>query len=159
MKASARRVAEALDAAGVQTTVSECAQSTRTAEQAAAAVGTTVGRIVKSLVFMAGQEPLLALVSGANRLDTERLAAHLGRPVRRASADEVRDATGFGIGGVPPVGHGRPLAVVIDRDLVAYDVVYAAAGTPHAVFPITPSDLQRITGGVVVDLAARSSRP
>ena len=159
MKASARRVAEALAAAGVQTTVIECAQSTRTAEQAAAAVGTTVGRIVKSLVFMVGQEPLLALVSGANRLDTERLAAHLGRPVRRASTDEVREATGFGIGGVPPVGHARPLAVVIDRDLVAYDVVYAAAGTPHAVFPITPADLQRVTGGVVVDLAVRSSRP
>ena len=159
MKASARRVAEALAAAGVQTTVIECAQSARTAEQAAAAVGTTVGRIVKSLVFMAGQEPLLALVSGSNRLDTERLAAHLGRPVRRASADEVREATGFGIGGVPPVGHARPLAVVIDRDLVAYDEVYAAAGTPHAVFPITPAELQRVTGGVVVDLAVRSSRP
>ena len=159
MRASARRVAEALTAAGVQTTVIECAQSTRTAEQAAAAVGTTVGRIVKSLVFLAGQEPLLALVSGANRLDTERLAAHLGRPVRRAGADEVREATGFGIGGVPPVGHARPLAVVIDRDLVAYDEVYAAAGTPHAVFPITPADLQRVTGGVVVDLAVQSSRP
>ena len=103
MKAAARRVAEALAAAGVQTTVIECAQSTRTAEQAAAAMGTTVGRIVKSLVFMAGQEPLLALVSGANRLDTERLAAHLGRPVRRAGADEVREATGFGIGLVGPL--------------------------------------------------------
>ena len=159
MKASVRRVADALAAAGVQTTVLECAQSTRTAEQAAAAVGTTVGRIVKSLVFIAGQEPLLALVSGANRLDTERLAAYLGRPVRRAGADEVREATGFGIGGVPPVGLARPLAVVIDRDLVAYDEVYAAAGTPHAIFPITPADLQRVTGGVVVDLAVRSSRP
>ena len=156
MKASARRVAEALDAAGVQTRVIECAQSTRTAEQAGAAVGTTVGRIVKSLVFMAGQEPLVALVSGANRLDTERLAAHLGRPVRRAGAAEVREATGFGIGGVPPVGHARPLTVLIDRDLVAYDVVYAAAGTPHAVFPITPADLQRVTGGVVLDLAMRA---
>ena len=159
MKTSVRRVADALAAAGVQTTVIEFAESTRTAEQAAAAVGTTVGRIVKSLVFMAGQDPLLALVSGANRLDTERLAAHLGRPVRRAGADEVREATGFGIGGVPPVGHARPLAVFIDRDLVAYDVVYAAAGTPHAVFPITPAELQRVTGGVVVDLAVRSSRP
>ena len=155
MKTSVRRVADALAAAGVQTTVIEFAESTRTAEQAAAAVGTTVGRIVKSLVFMAGQEPILALVSGANRLDMERLAAHLGRPVRRASADEVREATGFGIGGVPPVGHTRPLTVFIDRDLVAYDVVYAAAGTSHAVFPITPADLQRVTGGVVVDLAVR----
>ena len=159
MRASARRVAEALTAAGVETTVIECAQSTRTAEQAAAAMGTTVGQIVKSLVFIAGQDPLVALVSGANRLDTERLAAHLGRSVRRAGADEVREATGFGIGGVPPVGHARPLAVVIDRDLVAYDEVYAAAGTPHAVFPITPADLQRVTGGVVVDLAVQSSRP
>jgi prolyl-tRNA editing enzyme YbaK/EbsC (Cys-tRNA(Pro) deacylase) len=155
MKASARRVAAALAAAGVQTTVIEFAESTRTAEQAAAAVGTTVERIVKSLVFMAGRDPVLALVSGANRLDTERLAAYLGRPVRRAGADEVREATGFGIGGVPPIGHARPLAVYIDRDLMACDVVYAAAGTPHAVFPVTSADLQRITHGVVLDLATR----
>src|SRR5947199_8355293 len=118
MKASARRVAEALAAAGVQTTVIECARSTRTAEQAAAAVGTTVGRIVKSLVFMAGQEPLLALASGANRLDTERLAAHLGRPVHRAGAAQVREAPGLRIGGPPPVRPARPHAPALHRDPV-----------------------------------------
>ena len=153
MKPAAQKVAAALEAAGVRTNVVEFAESTRTAEEAAAAVGTTVGQIVKSLVFMAGDEPVLALVSGANRLDTARLAAHLGRPVRRASADEVREASGFAIGGVPPLGHARPFAVYIDRDLTAYEVVYAAAGTPNAVFPIAPGDLARVTGGTVLDLA------
>ena len=156
MKPAAQRVAAALEAAGVRTTIIEFAESTRTAQEAATAVGATVGRIVKSLVFMAGDEPVLALVSGDNRLDTARLSAHLGRPVRRASADEVREASGFAIGGVPPLGHARPLTVFIDRDLTGYDLVYAAAGTPHAVFPITPSDLERITGGTVLDLAARA---
>ncbi len=155
MKPAAQKVAAALEAAGVHTSVVEFAESTRTAEEAAAAIGTTVGQIVKSLVFMAGDEPVLALVSGSNRLDTARLAARLGRPVRRASADEVREASGFAIGGVPPLGHARPFDVFIDRDLSAYEVVYAAAGTPNAVFPITPSDLERVTGGAVLDLAVR----
>lgn len=156
MKPAAQRVAAALQAAGVQTRVIEFAESTRTAEEAAAAVGTTVGRIVKSLVFMAGAEPVLALVSGSNRLDTALLSAHIGQTVRRASADEVREATGFAIGGVPPLGHTQQLTVFIDGDLSGYDLVYAAAGTPNTVFPITPSDLERITGGTVLDLAAPS---
>ncbi len=155
MKEATRRVMDALEAAGIETRVVEFAERTRTAEEAAAAVGTTVGRIVKSLVFVAGDEPVLALVSGANRLDTERLAADLGRPIRRAKADEVREATGFAIGGVPPLGHARRLAVYVDRDLTGYDVVYAAAGTPNSVFPIAPTDLVRVTGGAVLDLAAR----
>lgn len=155
MKESAQKVADALAAAGVETRVIEFAESTRTAEEAAAAVGTTVARIVKSLVYMAGDDPVLALVSGANRLDTARLSAHLGRPVRRANADEVRRVTGFAIGGVPPLGHAQPLSVFIDRDLTAYETVYAAAGTPNAVFPITPADLERVTDGAMLDLAAR----
>jgi prolyl-tRNA editing enzyme YbaK/EbsC (Cys-tRNA(Pro) deacylase) len=154
MKQSAQKVADALAAAGVETRVIEFPESTRTAEEAATAVGTTPARIVKSLVFMAGDQPVLALVSGANRLDTARLSAKLGRPIRRASADEVRAATGFAIGGVPPLGHAQALAVFIDRDLTDFDVVYAAAGTPNAVFPIAPADLGRVTGGEVVDLAA-----
>jgi prolyl-tRNA editing enzyme YbaK/EbsC (Cys-tRNA(Pro) deacylase) len=155
MKPSVQRVVAALAAAGVQVEIVEFAESTRTAEEAAAAVGTTVERIVKSLVFMAADEPLLALVSGGNRLDTARLSAHLGRHVRRASADEAREATGFAIGGVPPLGHARPLPIFIDRDLMGYDLLYAAAGTPNAVFPITPAELQRVTGGTVLDLALR----
>jgi prolyl-tRNA editing enzyme YbaK/EbsC (Cys-tRNA(Pro) deacylase) len=155
MKPAAQRVAAALEAAGVQPRIVEFAESTRTAQEAATAIGTTVGRIVKSLVFMAGEEPVLALVSGDNRLDTARLSAYLERPVRRASADEVREASGFAIGGVPPLGHTRSMTVFIDRDLTGYDLVYAAAGTPNAVFPITPSDLERVTGGTVLDLAAR----
>jgi len=154
MKESSQKVADALAAAGIDTEIIEFAESTRTAEEAAAAVGATVGRIVKSLVFAVGDEPILALVSGANRLDTERLAAYLERPVRRANAEAVRAATGFAIGGVPPLGHARSLDVYIDRDLMGYDTVYAAAGTPNSVFPIAPADLRRVTGGTVLDLAA-----
>ncbi len=154
MKQSAQKVAEALAAAGVETRVIEFPESTRTAEEAATAVGTAPARIVKSLVFMAGDEPVLALVSGANRLDTARLSARMGRPIRRASADEVRAATGFAIGGVPPLGHAQALTVFIDRDLMDFDEVYAAAGTPNAVFPIAPADLERVTDGQVLDLAA-----
>jgi prolyl-tRNA editing enzyme YbaK/EbsC (Cys-tRNA(Pro) deacylase) len=155
MKPAVQRVVAALAASGVEVEIVEFAESTRTAEEAAAAVGTTVERIVKSLVFMAADEPLLALVSGGNRLDTARLSGHLGRQVRRASADEAREATGFAIGSVPPLGHARPLPVYIDRDLLSYDLLYAAAGTPNAVFPITPAELQRVTGGTVLDLALR----
>ena len=160
MKESSRKVADALAAAGIETEIIEFAESTRTADEAAAAVGTTVGRIVKSLVFTAGNrgedgdEPILILVSGDNRLDTAKLSAHLERPVRRADADLVRAATGFAIGGVPPLGHTRPLPVYIDQDLMGYDSVYAAAGTPNSVFPIAPADLRRVTGGTVLDLAA-----
>ncbi len=155
MKESTRRVVDALEQAGVETRVVEFAESTRTAEEAAVAVGTTVGRIVKSLVFVADGQPILALVSGSNRLDTARLSAHLDRTIGRANADEVRRATGFAIGGVPPLGHAQPLPVYIDRDLAAYDVVYAAAGTPNTVFPIAPADLIRVTSGTVLDLAER----
>jgi len=155
MKESTRRVVDALEAAGVETRVVEFAESTRTAEEAAAAVGTTVGRIVKSLVFVADGQPILALVSGSNRLDTARLAARLDRKIGRANADEVRWATGFAIGGVAPLGHAQPLPIYIDRDLTAYDVVYAAAGTPNTVFPIAPADLIRVTSGTVLDLAER----
>ncbi len=158
MKESTRRVVDALEAAGVETRVVEFAESTRTAEEAATAVGTMVGRIVKSLVFVADGQPILALVSGSNRLDTARLSARLDCKIGRANADEVRRATGFAIGGVPPLGHAQPLPVYIDRDLTAYDMVYAAAGTPNTVFPIAPADLIRVTSGTVLDLAERGER-
>jgi prolyl-tRNA editing enzyme YbaK/EbsC (Cys-tRNA(Pro) deacylase) len=126
--------------------------STATAEQAAAAIGTSIERIVKSLVFLAGEQPILALVSGPNRLDTNRLATMLGQPVKRANADQVRDLTGFPIGGVPPLGHAVPLATYVDRSLLAYDEVWASAGTPTSVFAIDPPTLVRITSGQVADI-------
>ncbi len=156
MKAAVERVVAALREAGLETAVTEFAESTRTAEEAAAAVGTTVGQIVKSLVFLAGGRPVLALVSGANRLDTAKLAAVAGAPIRRADAETVRAVTGYAIGGVPPMGHATPLPTYLDADLLGYDTVWAAAGTPNAVFPITPMDLERVTGARVVDVAVRS---
>lgn len=155
MKAAVARVVEALRVAGVDAPVTEFSESTRTAEEAAAAVGATVGQIVKSLVFLAGDRPVLALVSGANRVDTARLAASAGGPIRRADADAVRAATGYAIGGIPPLGHARALPTFLDADLRRYERIWAAAGTPNAVFPITPDELERITGAQVVDLAAR----
>jgi prolyl-tRNA editing enzyme YbaK/EbsC (Cys-tRNA(Pro) deacylase) len=110
-----------------------------------------VGQIVKSLVFVAGSEPFLALTSGPNRADTGRLAALLGVPVRRADAEEAREATGYAIGGTPPFGHPRPLRAFCDRDLLAFPEVWAAAGTPHSVFPIPPDDLIRVSGARPAD--------
>ena len=142
----------ALTAAGVDAQVQEFPSSTRTAEEAAAAVGSSVGQIVKSLIFLAGERPVLALVSGINRLDTDLLAAITGAPIRKADANAVRDATSFSIGGVPPAGFPKPLPTYIDRDLLQYQMVWAAAGTPRHVFPIAPQELVRVTGGSVVDL-------
>jgi prolyl-tRNA editing enzyme YbaK/EbsC (Cys-tRNA(Pro) deacylase) len=146
------RVEAALRAHGLAGPIIELAESTRTASEAAAACGVAVAQIVKSLVFLAGEEPVLVLASGANQVDEARLAALTGRPVRRADAAAVRAATGFAIGGVPPVGHARPMAVFIDRDLTRHAELIAAAGTPRAVFRLTPDELCRITGGRVEDL-------
>ncbi len=147
------RVRAALSAAGVEARIAEFPSSTRTAQEAASAVGTSVGQIVKSLVFLAGGAPVLALVSGANQLDPESLAALTGHPTGEADADAVRQATGYSIGGVPPIGFPAPISTFIDRDLLHYDVVWAAAGTPRHVFPIAPADLVRVTGGRVAELA------
>lgn len=155
MKASVQRVADALAQLGIRAEITEFSESTRTAEEAAAAVDSTVGQIVKSLVFLAREQPVLALVSGANRVDTDKLAQVAGGPISRANADIVRAATGFSIGGVPPVGHATQLPTYLDRDLLQYERVWAAAGTPNAVFPISPDELQRIAGATVTDLAAQ----
>src|SRR4051812_13300207 len=152
VKQSVQRVIDALRVAGIDAEIHEMSASTRTAEEAAAAIGTTVPKIVKSLVFLADDAPILALVSGSNRLDTDRLGAALNRQIARADAATVRSATGFAIGGVPPLGHVTPLEIVVDRDLLQYDEVWAAAGTPHAVFPIAPDALVGATGGRVIDL-------
>jgi prolyl-tRNA editing enzyme YbaK/EbsC (Cys-tRNA(Pro) deacylase) len=116
---------------------------TRTAQDAAAAIGCAVGQIVKSLVFLRGDEPVLVLCSGANTVDAERLG------LAKADADVVRRATGFAIGGVAPYGHPAPLQTLVDEDLLAYDEVWAAAGTPSSVFPLTPGELVERSGGVV----------
>jgi prolyl-tRNA editing enzyme YbaK/EbsC (Cys-tRNA(Pro) deacylase) len=146
------RVHAALAAAGVRTEIRYFAATTRTAQDAANPIGTTVGQIVKSLVFLAGTNPVLALVSGSNQLDVEKLAVIIGERISKADADIVRRATSFAIGGVPPVGVPAPIPTYIDRDFLQYDVVWAAAGTPHDVFPIPPTDLVRVTRGTVADL-------
>lgn len=146
------RVQKALGELKIEATVEELPDSTRTAQEAAQAVGLTVGQIVKSLVFMNGESPVLVCASGANRVSTDKLDRLVEGTVRQASPDDVRSATGFAIGGVPPTGFARPLTTFIDRDLMQYDEICAAAGTPHAVFRTTPLDLQRMTGGAFADV-------
>ncbi len=153
MHPNVARVTEAARAAGVDISVERFPEGTRTAADAARAVGCEVGQIVKSLVFMADARPVVALVSGANRVHLGRLATAVGATeARRADGDEARAATGFAIGGVPPFGHASHVAVVIDRDLLAFDRVWAAAGLPDAVFAIAPDDLLRASGGTVADV-------
>src|SRR2546421_10329273 len=148
------RVHAALTAAGVDARIEEFPSSTRTAQEAAETVGTSVGQIVKALVFLADGSAVMALVSGVNRLDPQRLAELTGAEIGKADAEAVRQTTGYSIGGVPPIGFPAPIPTFIDRDLLQYDVVWAAAGTPRHVFPIAPKDLVRITGGRVVELAS-----
>jgi prolyl-tRNA editing enzyme YbaK/EbsC (Cys-tRNA(Pro) deacylase) len=131
-------------------------EETRTAADAARAIGCKVAQIVKSLVFVADGEAFLALTSGPNRADTHRLGAILrAAEVHRASADEAREATGYAIGGTPPFGHPRALRTLVDRDLSPFDVVWAAAGSPDSVFPIAPSLLVEVCGGELADFAMR----
>jgi prolyl-tRNA editing enzyme YbaK/EbsC (Cys-tRNA(Pro) deacylase) len=151
---SARKVQEALNALGMKLEVVELPASTRTAVEAAQAIGCQVGQIVKSLVFKAkrSERPILVIASGQNRVDERRIEALIGEPLGKADADFVRQRTGFVIGGVPPVGHLERLVTFIDQDLSLYQEIWAAAGTPHAVFRLTPDDLLKITGGQVVVL-------
>lgn len=127
-------------------------EGTRTASDAARAVGCEVGQIVKSLVFVAGGRPVVALVSGANRLDEGRLGAMAGTPVTKADAAVAREATGYAIGGVPPFGHATDVPVFMDRDLLGYASVWAAAGRPDSVFEIQPERLRELSKATVVDL-------
>ncbi len=151
---SARRVQEALAARGFDFEVREFPESTRTSAEAAAAIGCAVGEIAKSLVFRGAEsgEAVLIIASGANRVDPAKAEALLGEAIKRADADFVRAATGFAIGGVPPLGHDRPLATLIDEDLLVFEVIWAAAGTPNAVFRLSPKDLGDLTGGRVGDV-------
>jgi prolyl-tRNA editing enzyme YbaK/EbsC (Cys-tRNA(Pro) deacylase) len=141
---------------GERFAVLEFDESTRTAEDAAAAIGCTVAQIAKSLVFRTGSgRAVLVVASGANRVDEKKVAALIGEPIGRADADFVREATGFAIGGVPPVGHRTAPVALIDEKLMAFGEIWAAAGTPNAVFRLTPADLVALTGGTVGAIARR----
>ncbi|MDF1499121.1 MAG: YbaK/EbsC family protein [Anaerolineales bacterium] len=156
LSASARRVQEVLNRKGVRLDVVELPASTRTAEEAARAVGCDVGQIAKSLVFRMEQSdrPVLVIASGLNRVDERLIGEHVGEMVSMANADFVRAVTGFVIGGVPPVGHLSDLDTLIDQDLFNYGEIWAAAGTPNAVFRLNPEVLVEITGGFVMRIAA-----
>jgi prolyl-tRNA editing enzyme YbaK/EbsC (Cys-tRNA(Pro) deacylase) len=141
--------------AGLDPQVREFPEGTRTAVDAASAIGCDVAAIVKSLVFVAGDRPVLVLTSGANRVDEAALSEALAvATLRKATAEEVRTATGYAIGGTPPFGHDTDLPVVCDHDLTHLDEVWAAAGSPTTVFPLAPDELLRVTGARVVDVRA-----
>jgi prolyl-tRNA editing enzyme YbaK/EbsC (Cys-tRNA(Pro) deacylase) len=151
---SARRVLKALKDHGLDEHVLELPHSTRTAEEAAQAVQCDVAQICKSLVFktVKTERPVLIITSGANRVDEKLIAEKLGERIRSASAADVRDITGFAIGGVAPVGLKRTLRTFIDRDLLQYEAIWAAAGTPHAVFRCSPTEMCTMTGGEVISV-------
>ncbi len=154
MHPNVARVVAAAREAGLDIAVERFPEGTRTAADAARAVGCDVDQIVKSLVFIADGAPLVALVSGGNRVDLERLASAVGAAeVRKADGDEARTATGYAIGGVPPFAHAGSVRVVVDRDLLGHDPVWAAAGLPDAVFAISPPDLLRVSDGAAADIA------
>ncbi len=153
MHPNTERVIAAGQSLGLAVSVRTFPEGTKTAADAAAAIGVEVGQIVKSLVFTIDDAPVIALVSGANQLDERRLAAEAGgAKCQRADADLVRSATGYPIGGVPPFGHAQPLPVYVDRDLLDYEEVWAAAGTWNDVFPIDPETLVRATDATVADI-------
>jgi prolyl-tRNA editing enzyme YbaK/EbsC (Cys-tRNA(Pro) deacylase) len=147
LKPAAQRVQAALEASGLDCKVRHMARPTRTAEEAAAACGCEVGQIVKSMVFRGARSgtPYLLLVSGANQVDLDLAAERIGEPLQRPDAAYVRETTGFAIGGIPPLGHATSIETFLDQALLAYATVWAAAGTPDAVFPIAPARLAEAT--------------
>jgi prolyl-tRNA editing enzyme YbaK/EbsC (Cys-tRNA(Pro) deacylase) len=150
LPARSRLVHDSLRAAGITGEIVVLPDAASTAALAAAALGIEVGAIANSLVFWSDDEPLLVMTSGAHRVDTAALAERLGRgSIRRATPEQVREATGQAIGGVAPTGHPAPLTTVIDEDLARYDEIWAAGGTPHTVFPLTYDELVALTGGTV----------
>jgi prolyl-tRNA editing enzyme YbaK/EbsC (Cys-tRNA(Pro) deacylase) len=155
LEPSAQVVQQALRDRGFANEVVQLADSARTSAEAAAALGCDVARIAKSLVFRARRSgrAVLVVASGTSRVDEKKLAAALGEPVGRADPEFVRAETGFAIGGIPPLGHARPLTTFVDEQLLRLDRLWAAAGHPHAVFALTPAELVAMTGGRVVDVA------
>ncbi len=153
MSRAVDRFVEAARLGGLEPGVRRFPKGTRTAKEAASAIGCDVSQIVKSLVFVADGHPVLAFTSGANRVDLAKLARAAGAVlVRRATPEEARAATGFAVGGTPPLGHPIRIRAFCDRDLLVHDEVWAAAGTPDSVFPLSPSDLLRLTGAEPADL-------
>ncbi|TQV83556.1 YbaK/EbsC family protein [Denitrobaculum tricleocarpae] len=156
LKASTRRVQDVLTASGGNFEVREFPASTRTAAEAAEVIGCEIAQIAKSLVFRAkdSDRSVLVIASGVNRVDVKKVRALLGEKITRADPDFVREKTGFAIGGVPPIAHREPPVTFIDRDLLEFDVIWAAAGTPNAVFPLGGEELTKLTHGTVADLRA-----
>lgn len=154
LKQSAQAVQDALESSGLECRVVELPASTRTAKEAAQAIGCTVAQIAKTIVFKASKTgcAVLVVASGVNRVNENVIESSMGEAIEKASADFVREATGFAIGGVPPCGHLRSPMIFIDRDLLDLDVLWAAAGTPNAVFRIEPEDLIRLTEGRIIDI-------
>ena len=152
LSSSAQKIQEALKAHGVACQVVEMQETTRSAQEAADAVGCRVGQIAKSLIFTGKQtkQPILVIASGPNRVNVKAISQYIAEPLTMAKADFVREHTGFAIGGVPPTGHLNPLKTFIDEDLLKFEEIWAAAGTPNAVFKLTPDELQKITAGEVV---------
>ncbi len=161
LSASARKVQDALTARGFALEVRELVQPTRTAVEAAAALGCAVAQIVKSLVFRGARSDRVVLVvaSGANRVDEAKVAALVGEPIIKADAAFVRARTGFAIGGVPPVGLAETPHTLVDQDLMQWAEIWAAAGTPNSIFRLTPRDLLAMTGGHLAQIASRPSGP
>jgi len=157
VKPAALRIQAAIFELGLRREVLELPVEARTSQQAADAVGVGVGQIAKSLVFTVDGLPVMVVASGVNRVDELKLATLTGGKVKRADAETVRRATGYTIGGVPPLGHDTPLAVWVDEDLLRHDLIYAAAGVPECVFPLTPGELVRATGGRVADVKESKS--
>lgn len=153
-RTSTERLKAAADAAGLTVEIVLMPESTRTAEEAAQACGCAVGQIVKSLIFKTAHtgKPVLLLVSGSNRVNERQVADLIGEPLARMSGREVRDVTGFAIGGVAPLGATAPLATYFDRDLLQHEFLWAAGGKPNAVFRTNPDDLLRATGAQVIDM-------
>jgi prolyl-tRNA editing enzyme YbaK/EbsC (Cys-tRNA(Pro) deacylase) len=149
---SAQKVQDLLTSQGFDCKVIESAESTRTAQEAADRAGCLLGQIIKSLIFKGktSHKPILVLTSGANRVDEKRISEYANEPIVRADADFVRAATGFAIGGVPPLGHVQKMETYLDEDLLQYKTVWGAAGTPNAIFELTPDDLIKMTNGKVV---------
>lgn len=152
---SAASVQAVLEKKGIKSKVIEMPASTRTAQEAADAIGCEVAQIVKSLVFRVEgtEEPLLILASGVNRVNEKQIKRYLGEKIEKADADFTRRVTGFAIGGIPPIGHLQAIRTLIDQDLLQHEVCWAAAGTPHAVFSLKSSDLVVLTDGEVIDIS------
>ena len=155
---TAQRIQNLLNELGYGCNVIEHADSTRTAQEAAERAGCELGQIVKSLVFRGktSGKPIMVLTSGVNRVDEKRIAEYAGEPVGRADADFVRRVTGFAIGGVPPIGHAQKIETYLDEDFLQYQTIWAAAGTPNAIFELKTADLQKMTGAKVAAVKQRA---